>query len=420
MSFLKNYYLKHKKLVNNFIWRSFQLFGKQTVTFLIFLMGAKLLSTVEFGVYNYALAVIVFLVMFGDFGISTATSKFVSEYSVKDKEKLKSILFNSGLLIFIATILLTLTTLLLGKYFLKDKYEYVLCILPLVFLSPMVSLYDGVYRGLNRFKELAIVSLLTGIIALPISYFLVKNFGLQGALFSQSAYYFILLIGLFIGYRDFHFKIDLDVAKEIAKYSLLVGLADLGIYLYIQFDILVLGHYGYLQEIAYLSIANKIFMFMVLPFSIGSQVLAPTVTSYFTKLEFSQIIKKLKKYFILTVISSTIIAFSVLLSIHFIVLHYFSQYDTPIFYTFFFSLLLILPARAYGTILANSFIVSTGQAKIMTYNNVIFGIANAILDVIFIIKFGAIGVIISTLILGYISVAIAHFRFRKIINNLIK
>ena len=84
---MKNKYLAHKETIHNFIWRSLQIFGKQGITFLIFILCAKLLTPYDFGLYNYALAIIFFFIIFGDFGISAATSKYVAEYNAINKDK---------------------------------------------------------------------------------------------------------------------------------------------------------------------------------------------------------------------------------------------------------------------------------------------------------------------------------------------
>ena len=72
---LKQKYNQHKETIHNFIWRSLQIFGKQGIVFLIFILCAKMLIPYDFGIYNYVLAIVFLLIMFGDFGISTATSK---------------------------------------------------------------------------------------------------------------------------------------------------------------------------------------------------------------------------------------------------------------------------------------------------------------------------------------------------------
>ena len=234
---IKLNYGKHKETIHNFIWRSLQIFGKQGITFLIFILCAKLLTPYDFGLYNYALAIIFFLIIFGDFGISTATSKYVAEYNAINKDKLKLILFNSGIVIVGLTIIITILTLLIGPWYLKDKYIYVLYLLPLIFLAPMTSLYDGIYRGLKKFKQLAILSLIVGILSIPFVYFLVKQYGLIGALIAQNLFYFILLIALAFGYREFHFKFNKEVIKEIGSYSAIIGIGILGFYLYTKINI---------------------------------------------------------------------------------------------------------------------------------------------------------------------------------------
>src|SRR3989339_1979664 len=109
---IHKHYQRHKETIHNFIWRSIQIGAKQGITFLIFILCAKLLSPYDFGIYNYALAIVFLLIIFGDFGISTATSKYVAEYNVTDKKKLKAVLFNSGIIILGLTILITVLTLI--------------------------------------------------------------------------------------------------------------------------------------------------------------------------------------------------------------------------------------------------------------------------------------------------------------------
>jgi O-antigen/teichoic acid export membrane protein len=102
---IKPFYKIYRETILNVFWRGLQLAVKDGVIFVIFILAAKLLNPYEFGVYNYVLAVIFFLILFGDFGISVAASKFVAEYQATNPEKLKYVLFNAGLVILALTIL---------------------------------------------------------------------------------------------------------------------------------------------------------------------------------------------------------------------------------------------------------------------------------------------------------------------------
>lgn len=409
---IKNQYIAHKETIHNFGWRFLQMFGKQGITFLIFILCAKLLTPYDFGIYNYILAIIYLLIMFGDFGISTAVSKYVAEYNVSDQEKLKEVLFNSGLIIFGFTSVVIVASLFLGPNFFKEKYIYILYLLPLIFLAPMTSLYDGIFRGLKRFKESAVISLVVGFVSIFSCYFLVKIYGLKGALVSQNIFYFLLVIGYAFRYKELHFKFNKRIMKEFLKYSALIGFADLGIYLFTRADVVILGAFNHINEIAYYELANKIFMLLAIPFSVFAQVLAPDITSSYVQKKYSQIKLQLNKFLKYSVAIGVLISVVSYGIIRFITPYFLAQYNNKTFYLFFGFLLIILPIRLFGTIFTTAFLIPTNKARILTYNNIVFGIINVISDIIFIYFFGAIGVIFSTLLLGYLSVAVAYYYFR--------
>jgi len=322
---LRLQYSKHKETVHNFIWRSLQIFGKQGITFLIFILCAKLLTPYDFGIYNYILAVVFFLIIFGDFGISTATSKYVAEYNATDKQKLKFILFNSLIIIGLGVVV-TLLTVLFGGYFLKEKYTYVLYTLPLLFLAPISSLYDGIFRGLKRFKELAIISLSVGFPSIIFVYLLVKNFGLIGALVSQNLFYFILVLTLSLVYRNLYFQFDKKLTKKIFNYSLIIGLTSISYFLYTKVDILVLGHFGFIEEIGYYEIVNKIYELIKLPILILAVTLAPTITKYYAQEKYKIVKNKFIKHFLYSLIFGILLSILLYFVIPIIIKSFLSKY----------------------------------------------------------------------------------------------
>jgi len=405
---LKKTYTNHKETIDNFIWRSLQIFGKQGISFLIFILSAKLLIPYEFGIYNYILAIIFFFIMFGDFGISTATSKYVAEYNVTDKEKLKSILFNSGVLILGLTIIITIITLIFGKLYLQDKYIYVLYLLPIIFLAPMTSLYDGIYRGLKKFKQLAIISLIIGILSLSFVYILIKQYGLIGALISQNIFYLILLIALGLGYREFHFKWNKDIMKDIGKYSAFIGISALGYFLFSRIGVLILGYYSYINEIAVYELLNKIFMLVLIPFQILGMVVAPNFTHYYTRKEHQNIFHKFKKYFFIFLITAIIFAILSYILLPPIISIFFNKYYNSIFFVMLLPVILIYASQVYCATINSGIVVATGDAGLFSYPNLIAGFINMILSLILLKYFSFMGVIYSILILHFVMIIILH------------
>jgi len=417
---IRNYYHRHKETIHNFFWRSLQISGKQGVSFLIFILCAKFLSPYEFGIYNYILAVIFFLVIFGDVGISTATSKYVAEYNAIDKNKLKAILFNSLTIILLFGSIITLLTIFFGRYFLKEKYEFILYILPLLFLAPISSLYDGIFRGLKRFKELAIISLSVGFPSVIFVYFLVKNLGLIGALISQNLFYFILVLTLFFIYKNLYFQFDKKIMKEIFSYSLVIGLGGIFFFLYTRMDLLILGHFNYIKEIGYYEIVNKTYQILILPTSIIGTVLAPQITQYYSQKKYLIIRKKFLNYSFFSFISGISVGVILYFLIPPIIRIFLKDYFTKETIYIFNLLLLILPIKMVGTLNSPSHIIGTASAKYSLYSLIIFGILNVVLDFIFILKYGFIGVVYSTLICFSFANLLTHALYYLKLNKLIK
>jgi len=414
---IKKAYKTHKETINNFTWRSLQVVGKQGVTFLIFITCAKLLVPYEFGLYNYILSIIFLLIIFGDFGISTATSKYVAEYNATDKNKLKSILFNSGIIILGLTLIITFLTLLFGKFFLGDKYIYVLYVLPLIFLAPLTSLYDGIYRGLKKFKQLAVISLIVGPISLSFIYFLIKQYGLVGALISQNLFYFILLLSLIFGYREIHFRLNKEVMKKIGTYSFVFGIAVLGYYLFSRIGIVILGKYGYITEIATYELINKLVAILLVPFTILGQVIAPNMTAHYVKNKKERVLESYKKYVSLLTIISILITILSFVFFPFVIKILFNNYYNPLLFTIMIPAILIFGLAIFNSPINAGIIVSTGHAKLMAYLNIWMGIANIILALVLLHFIGFIGIIYATLISNIFGTIILQTKYYKILKN---
>lgn len=418
INFVKIKYLNNKETIHNFFWRGLQTFSKQGITFLIFIICAKLLSPYQFGVYNYILAVVFFLIIFGDFGISTATSKYVAEYNISNKEKLKLILFNSLLIIFSLSTIMIVLTLLFGKNFLGDNYVYVLYTLPLLFLIPITSLYDGVYRGLKEFKKLALISTVIGIFSIPLVFILMQKFGLIGALISQNLFYLFLFISLSLEHKNFSFKLDTKLIKEISKYSILVGLANVGYFLYTRVDIIILGQFGFIEEIGYYEIINKIFQILILPVMILATVVAPNSTKNIVFKKYDYMRKKLLKNSFSLFLAGIFVAFFCYLTLPFVFKIFLSEYDPSLLVKILSLMLILFPFKVVSTYLNIGFITPSGLVKILTMSTLLLGIVNIFLDYYLIYHFGFIGVIYATLIVQFIFVAVNFIYFKKIIKKI--
>jgi O-antigen/teichoic acid export membrane protein len=394
---LRSKYAVHKETINNVIWRTIQIIGKQGTALLIFFMSAIFLSPFDFGLLNYLIAVLSLLVVFCDFGISSATSKYTTEYKVKASKKLNSILFSVSLVVVIIALVISLIIVFFGRSVFDENYLYILYFLPFLFLVPLSSVADGYYRGLKEFKKLSIITVIVGPISLIVSYFLIKEYLLIGAIISQNLLFLLLTVSLFVLRKDFKLNFNKKVLRTIIGYSVIIGLGEIGYFLYSTIDVLILEQFGYVLEIGYYQIANKIFSVIIIPFAIMGQVIAPNITKLVSKKRYDLVRKKYVKhlYFFLAV--------GVLLSIVLYLVYptlldlFLSKYFIEESVTIFNWLLIMLPMYIIARFLSQGYLVSSGNAK---YNLLMipFGILNIVLNYIFIAHYGFIGVVYSTII----------------------
>jgi len=405
---------RYRRLIFDYMWRSLQVFGKQGITFLIFILCAKLLDPHSFGIYNYILAIIFLLIVFSDFGVSVATSKYVAEYNATDKEKLKLVVFNSSLIIVGLAAILSMLTLIIGPLYLKEKYIYALFLLPMLFIVPMASLYDGVYRGLRKFKQLSMISLSVGLISFVIVYYLIKMYGLVGALISQNIFYLLLFLALAMGHREYRLKLSNEVIKDIGKYSLMIALSTIAFFLYTRVDIIILGHFGYVEEIGYYEIINKLFLLLVLPFNLLAQVVAPEVASLNAMKRLDRIKQKYQRYLIFMAI--TAIAYTLIIYFIFpaMIKLFFKAYFNEVMILSFTILIFLLPFKLWGVFQTQAFVISTGHAKIIALVTTVGGILNVFFDVIFIKVVGFVGVFWVTVIIHSLSILLVTTLYSKV------
>lgn len=400
-------YRKHQETLYNFIWRSIQILGKQGVTFIIFILSAKYLSPYDFGIYNYIFALIFMFAIFSDFGVSVTASRYTAQYLVADYNKLQILPVNSILIITVLSSVICIVVYFFRKEILHFEY-FVYCI-PMLFTVPLTSLYDGIYRGFKKFKELSIINFVFGVLFIPMIYFSINKWGVVGAIAAHNAYYLLLLLVVyffsFTWKLTVKFRINKQLISDILKYSLLVGISDVGLFLYTRADVLILGHFNLVEEIGYYEIVNRIFLILIFPAQLLATVVAPKIAQVFT-LGKSEIVKhnyardvKLLFFAGLTV---ALLAFACTETVFRIV---FANYDADILQKLMIVFLILIPFRFFSTYISIGYITPSGNVAISTVAILLFGVLNVLLDLILIKQFGLFGVIYATLISQILFIA---------------
>lgn len=409
--------IKNKDFIDKLFWRSLQIFGRQGLGFLIFLLLAYFLTPEEYGRYVYVFTVVILIITFCDFGFSAVSAKYASEYNYSDREKLEQLLFNIFILIGGVSSVVIIGFFIFGKIIFGGLFDLILLIIPIVFFAPIISLYDGLFRGVGKFKKLTVIVLSTGLVNLILTLIFTKYYGIKGALISQTVYYFIAFVISVITYGSFKIKYNKKIIKEVAKYSVIVGISSVAYLLYSRIDVVFLGNYGYIKEIAYYEIANKILTFVMLPFSIIASVISPIIARYSAQKDFNKIYQlfiKILKY-------SSLLSFSICICVFIfnnIFLQYIPKYNSPVLHEILNLMTIVFFSQMLNEIFPIGFVMSTGHAKLSSIFLFIFGLANVLFDYIFINVFGFIGIIYSTILVRTTADLLFIYTYYKILKKL--
>jgi O-antigen/teichoic acid export membrane protein len=396
---LRANYNYHKETIYNFLWRGAQIFGKQAISFFIFIFCVTLLSPDDFGVYSYVMGFIYLLVVFSDFGIGQTVLRNVAMSDPEDTKIKEKILYHSGLFVIFSSIIVCVGALIIGKIFFTEYFRYIIHVLPLIFLIPLTSLYDGFFGGMKKFKEQSLIFLKTSLVSAPIIVICVWYGGIIGALVAHVVFYLLLLSGLGYRYRTFERAYDSQMFRHLFSYTLLIGLTSVSYLLYTKVNVIILGWLGFVPQIGYYEIMNKIFYIgLLLPINILATITAPNISRYFSIGQFTIIREKILRMLVIIFfigIIMSVCAYVVFPHLFVLVL---PQYDSELLVSLLKIMVFLVPVKLVSTYVNTAYIIPCGYAKILTYTTIIFGIINVILSIIFLRYLGFIGIMYAMVV----------------------
>ncbi len=406
MNIFHNYVIHGK----NFFWRTLQTISKLGLDFLIFYFAANLMTPTEFGQYGYLLALISVFMIFSEFGLSTSVSKYVAEYNVINKEKIYSVIFSTILIFSLLSGIVSVILLIFKNYLLKENHIYIGFIILLLFLMGGANIFDGIYRGLRKFKKLTLISIFSELMIIPGVYFFIFLYNIEGALLIQIIYYLVYFVLLIIFTEKKKISFDKSISVKILSYAIIIGFASLGYFLYTNVDILILEMSGYITEIGTYRIIIQILNYLLIPFIIIGQVIAPYITHLMTEKNFSKIKKYSSNTFYFFFLGIGISILSIFF-VPFFMQIVFPTYFDEIFKNLWNVLLILIPFKIAGVILVNGIIIPIGYGRITTILTLIGGLSNLILDIIFIEWFGFIGIFYATALVHTFTIIFSYVIF---------
>lgn len=408
---------KSKNLANMFFIKLFSIIiSILSTTFL-----ARILGPNNYGYIPYISSLVIVLVLFFDFGVSSSTAYHLRINS-NDKKKILTYFYSS---FFLKCFLLLVTTIFIILITYYTGLSLITFVLPFLFVLFSLNKY---------FKKVAESFMLVSLsnLFIPIMLIIEKIFIIVFIYFFTSieTYYYIhvgfslitiLIVFIYIMirkkliYRSVIVKkfIKIEAIKKILKYSFPLFISAVGFYIFMQSDILMIRYFLGIQYVSYYSISSKVSSLIIFPAVIITSSYVPKLVKLIKNNEKEIFITKftsiIKILFIVYLLSSVLIMFypkEVVLLLYgneFII----GQSSLQTYSLFFFF---------YGLMTFSSvFLDYYGEAKIRSILLIIASVLNILLNLFLIPQYGIIGAAISTQI-TYIPYAVIclYVLYRKI------
>jgi O-antigen/teichoic acid export membrane protein len=152
-------------------------------------------------------------------------------------------------------------------------------------------------------------------------------------------------------------------------------------------------------------------MIMQLPFLVYAQVQAPNMVAAYFREGTSVILKTLTEYIQYATVISLLLAILTGLVVPWILENFLPEYNLPGVIEILYIFLFLFIFQNVSNLVGNTFIISTGHARINMINIIVFGILNLLLDILLVRHYGYMGIAYAKLIvmiLGSLSLIVFY------------
>lgn len=359
------------------------------INFLSFAYLARVISLSDFGTIGFGTALVNFLLNLVNFGLDRICLKEVSQ----NRELASNYLINISIIRIVLSCISFFIYLLI--LFFNSNFNLPLVILGLTIFTTGLSL-NYFAKAIEYFKVITINQILISILTIVLYFIFVRNntdfiiavFILVGVSFISNLLFFHKLKEYIKNIRN---KFSLKLIKQLLLSSFPLFISSLMIAIYYFADTIMLGFIKTEYEVGIYSAANKIFLLLIIPFSIIVSVFLPTIAKNIKLVD-----RSFLYYYIFMIFIGVFLGIIVYL--------YASEIIVLIFGNSFLSSVLPLKILALNTILVG-INMSIGEPLTVWGNQKQYLIAvslgaitNIILNLIFIPRFSYNGAAFTTLL----------------------
>lgn len=182
-----------KKVSSGMVWSFIGTVGSRMLIFLTYVIIARILKKQGFGELGMIRSTVDMFATFSGLGLGVTATKFVSEFSIKDKIKAGRIIRMSYLLSWITGVLVAGLIFIFAEPLAAVSLKSSELVRDLQFGGLAILFYsvngvqNGILLGLEKFKSISRINLVGGLVNIPVAIILSLFFGVAGAVIALAS-----------------------------------------------------------------------------------------------------------------------------------------------------------------------------------------------------------------------------------------
>lgn len=209
-----------RELIKNTIIVAIGKFSTQVISFLLLPLYTSILTTSEFGTYDFLVTLAIFLVPMITLLLEESMFRFLID--AKDEEEKKNIISHATVFSILSMIIWCLIIFIILKIF---DYEYNLMFVLYIIFCIIMNLSNAITRGLSKIKLYSLNNFICSVVTLVLNVLFIAGFkwGINGLLLSTiiangvTSLFVMIRLNIF-KYLNFK-KINKKYLMEMIKYS---------------------------------------------------------------------------------------------------------------------------------------------------------------------------------------------------------
>ena len=371
----------------------------------------RLLTPDEFGVLNFAQALLAYLIIITNLGLDSVATREVAREPDNYKKVMSTVMIIKTFQALISFTALVLFLLIINKPLLSKTMALMY---GFIVFSYVLNI-EWFFQGIEKMEYIAISKLLTSVLYVAGIIVIVKSS--QQMIYIPVMFTCATFIGVFTilaifikQYGSLKFEIDAILLKSFFKQSCILGATFFLLQLLYSFDIILLSFYRTESEVGYYAAAYKLILFIIIPVAVFFQAMFPIISRLYkeNKEKLVVVIRQINK--LIPAISFPIVVLSFFAAGPLLNLLFGSRYvnSIPVFQLLIFSIFIIYSnsLNTHGLIASNNEISSFWSIFIAASSNIV-------LNFIFIPKFGMTGAACTTLFSEFAGAIYAYWAFKR-------